>query len=83
MKKWYRRWLWKISRWWYRTKLWFGWWYCERCEKMHSPLQEKYEFDESGVVECHLGVYDLPVPKSYESDPEYFYDLAKDMHRVG
>lgn len=74
---------WNISIWWYTVKRFFGWWFCWHCEKMHSPFTAKYEFNDSGEQECHKGVYDLQVPKSYESDPEYFYMLAKDLHRVG
>ncbi len=83
LKKWYRKMQWKVSRWWYSVKLCFGWWYCDHCEKMHSPFSTKYEFEEDQQCECHKGAYDLPVPKAYEGDPEYFYNLAKDLHRVG
>lgn len=82
MKKWLKIWSWRISRWWYRVKLWFGWWYCEHCEKMHSPVTTKYEFNE-GVQECQEGVYDVPVPRLFESVPEYFYEITKDLHKVG
>ncbi len=81
MKKWFKRWQWKISRWWYRVKLWFGWWYCEHCEKMHSPLTARYEFLED-VQECEKGVYDLPVPRLFTYEPEYFREIAKDQYRV-
>ncbi len=83
LKKWIKRIQWKTSLWWYRVKLHFGWWYCERCKKMHSPFQSKYEFSEEGDYECSQGVYDIPVPPAYEGDPDYFYSLAKDLHRVG
>lgn len=55
MKKLYRKMLWRVSRWWYRVKLWFGWWHCEQCEKMHSPFTARYEFDENQEYVCHRG----------------------------
>lgn len=86
MKRWRKKLQWKMSRRWYSIKLWFGWWYCDNCEKMHSPFTGKYDFTDSDIplfYECKKGVFDVPVPKAYESDPDYFYELAKDLHRVG
>jgi len=82
-KKWRRKLQWNASCKWYRFKLWWGWWYCEKCEKMHSPFTDRYDFNEDEQFECGRGVYDIPVNKAYEGDPEYFYGLAKNLHRVG
>jgi hypothetical protein len=83
MYRWYRKMQWRLSLLWYRVKLWLGWWYCEHCEKMHSPFTAKYDFNNSEEYECCKGVYDLPVLKAYENDSEYFYELTKKLYKVG
>jgi hypothetical protein len=50
---------------------------------MHSPFTEKYDFNESEEYECYKGVYDIPILKVFEDDPEYFRKLTLDLHRVG
>jgi len=82
-KKWRKNFQWKASRKWYRFKPWWGWWYCERCEKMHSPFASKYDFHEDEQFECYKGVYAIPVLKVFEDDPEYFRKIKLDLHRVG
>ena len=81
--KWRKTFQWKASRSWYRFKLWWGWWYCECCEKMHSPVTAKYDFQDSEEYECCRGIDDIQVLKAFEDDPEYFKKLTLDLHRVG
>lgn len=82
LKKWFRKFQWRASRWWYKFRCYCGWWYCEECEKMHNPFVDMFDFNNSEFFTCWKAVYKVPIPKCFEANPDFFRKVTLNIKKV-